>query len=221
MTTELWDIYDKNRVKTGRTVDRGKMTEAIANDMIARREYHIIVHVWYKNPHGEFLISKRSPNKEYGNLWEPTGGSAITGEDSMTAALREGNEELGVSPDPKSGRLLKTINRSPMAPDFLDVWLFDLDMPIERVVLQEGETCDAMWATKEKILEMIDSGTFIPFHLVPYIGLAQQTGNACKQDVCGEIWYNKSYGNHRKQQQNPPIGDKTSVSRTRESGKHL
>ncbi len=169
MTTELWDIYDKNRIKTGRTVDRGKMTEAIANDMIARCEYHIIVHVWYKNPRGEFLISKRSPNKEYGNLWEPTGGSAITGEDSMMAALREGNEELGVAPDTRSGRLFKTLDRVPLAPDFLDVWLFDLDMPIEHVVLQEGETCDAMWATKEKILEMIDSGTFIPFHLVPYV----------------------------------------------------
>ena len=169
MTTELWDLYDINRVRTGRTVDRGKMTEAIANDMIARGEYHITVHVWYKNTHGEFLISKRSPNKEYGNLWEPTGGSALAGEDSLTAALREGQEELGVKPDPQSGRLFTTFDRTPQAPDFMDVWLFDLEMPVERIVLQEGETCDAMWATQEQILAMIDNGTFIPFHLVPYI----------------------------------------------------
>lgn len=32
---ELWDIYDKNRIKTGRTIERGQpMTE---------NEYHIVV----------------------------------------------------------------------------------------------------------------------------------------------------------------------------------
>lgn len=74
--TELWGIYDINRVKTGHTVDRGTITEEIAYEMIARGEFHLIVYVWYKNPRDEFLISKRSLKKEFGNLWEPTGGSA-------------------------------------------------------------------------------------------------------------------------------------------------
>jgi hypothetical protein len=38
--TELWDIYDNNRVKTDRTVDRGQMTEELASGMIARSENH-------------------------------------------------------------------------------------------------------------------------------------------------------------------------------------
>lgn len=167
--TELWDIYDSNRVKTSRTVDRGRMTGKIAREMIARGEYHIVVNVWYKNPRGEFLISKRSPSKQDGNLWECTGGSAIAGEDSLTAALREAREELGVELDAKCGRLFKSINRAPIFPDLMDVWLFDLDIPIERVVLQEGETCDAMWAKKEKILQLLDNGEFLSGRLIPYV----------------------------------------------------
>jgi 8-oxo-dGTP diphosphatase len=167
--SELWDIYNINRVRTGRTVDRAKMTEEIAREMLARGEYHIVVNVWCKNPEGKFLISKRAPTKEYGLFWECTGGSAIAGEDSLTAAIREAKEELGVELDAKNGRLYKTIDRTPVFPDFMDVWLFDLDMLIENVVLQDGETCDAMWATKEIILDMLDHGTFIPRHLIPYV----------------------------------------------------
>jgi 8-oxo-dGTP diphosphatase len=169
LTAEFWDIYDINRVKTGLTADRSQMTDEIELEMVTRGEYHIVVDVWYKNLRGEFLISKRSLNKKYGNLWECTGGSAIAGEDSLTAAMREAKEELGVELDPKNGRLFKSLNLAPTHPAFRDVWLFDQDIPIERVVLQKGETCDAMWATKAQIIEMIDRGEFIPREVIPYV----------------------------------------------------
>ena len=37
--------------------------------------------------------------------WETTGGSALAGDDSLTAALRETKEELGIDLDPQKGVL--------------------------------------------------------------------------------------------------------------------
>ena len=161
---EIWDVYDRDRNKTGKTCVRG---EPRPND-----EYHLVVQVWIKNSRGEWLISKRTPNKPYPLLWEPTGGSAIAGDASLSAALREVREELGISLDPARGRIFRTYRRDAPEcsnPSFLDVWVFEHDCPIEDIVLQEGETCDAMWATGEHVRGLVASGEFIPIRHDPYI----------------------------------------------------
>lgn len=159
---ELWDLYDSNRNKTGRTIKRG---EPMAQD-----EYHIVVHIWIKNSKGEWLISKRTPNKPYPNMWECTAGSAISGEDSINAAIREVNEELGIKLASDLGFLFKSYRRqNKRRPDFCDVWVFNNDCPISSIILQENETCDAMWASKEKIFEMMEEGLLFPKKIYPYI----------------------------------------------------
>ncbi|MFQ9892932.1 MAG: NUDIX domain-containing protein [Emergencia sp.] len=77
---ELWDIYDKNRVKTGKTMVRG--------NPFLDGAYHLIVQICIFNAQGKMLIQQRSPQKKSGaNLWTITaGGSAITGETSASAA---------------------------------------------------------------------------------------------------------------------------------------
>ena len=86
---ELWDVYDRDRNMTGRFHERGR-------DM-RHDDYHLVVQVWIENSKGEWLISKRCPEKPYGGKWETTGGSVVAGENSFEAALREVREELGVS----------------------------------------------------------------------------------------------------------------------------
>ena len=160
--TELWDIYDINRNKTGRTVERGKP--------MSQDEYHIVVNVWIKNSDGKWLVSKRSPNKHYGNLWECCGGSAVSGEESLTAAIRESKEELGVELKAENGHLFTSaIRQYRTFPDFLDVWVFNQDIDINTVVLQAGETCDVRWTTSEEILTMEANGEFIPLTVFPYL----------------------------------------------------
>ena len=151
---ELWDILDENRNKTGRTVQRGKPMK--------QDEYHLVVHVWIRNSKGEYLISKRTPNKTYPNKWETTGGSAIVGDDSLQAALREVKEELGVDLSTSKGKCVFSLKRQHRNfPDFLDVWLFKEDVDISKVVYQPEEVCDAKWATEEEIYSMIDNGEFV------------------------------------------------------------
>ncbi len=150
---EIWDIYDENRMLTGRTHRR--------IDPIADGDYHLVVYACLQNSKGEFLITKRSPNKGYPNMWECTGGSAVAGDDSLTAAIREVKEETGLDVKPENG---KCVLSSKGKDYFGDVWLFKQDFDIDEVVLQENETCDAKCASKEEILRMIDNGEFIDFN---------------------------------------------------------
>ncbi len=151
---ELWDILDEDGNKTGELVARGRPMK--------QDEYHLVVHVWIRNSKGQFLISKRTPNKTFPNMWETTGGSAIKGEDSLSAALREVREEIGINLSPTNCRcLFRQKRQHPHFPDFVDVWLFDEDVDITKVVYQAEEVCGAKWATQEQIFSMIENGEFV------------------------------------------------------------
>ena len=153
---EYWDIYDENRQKTGRLHKRNQ-----GRQNLSPGEYYLAVSVWIKNSAGLYLISKRAagPGKVYPHFWENTSGAALAGDDSQTAALREVKEELGLNLDPAKGRLMYQHKLTNM---FRDVWLFNHEADITEIVLQEGETCDARWATTEEILDMVKNNTFVP-----------------------------------------------------------
>ena len=68
---ELWDIYDKNKVRTGRTMERNHFN--LADD-----EYHLTVLGVIARPDGRFLITKRVRTKAWApGWWEVSGGAAI------------------------------------------------------------------------------------------------------------------------------------------------
>ena len=152
---EIWDIYDRERNLTGRTHRRGCPLD--------EGDYHLVVHVWIQNSKGEFLVTKRTPNKGDPNMWESTGGAAVTGEDSLQAAIREVKEETGFGVLPPNGRVLFTLDRNNC---FCDIWLFEQEFDISKVVLQPGETCDAKWASKDEIRKMINDEEFVPFSYI-------------------------------------------------------
>lgn len=149
---ELWDVYDKDRRLTGRTHRRG--------EFLAEGDYHLTVHVWIMNETGQFLVTKRASNKGYPNMWECTGGSALAGDDSLTAAIREVKEETGLDVLPERGKL---ILQRQGGSHFCDIWLFRQNFSLEDVVLQEGETVDVKWAGMDEIKGMLLSGEFVPF----------------------------------------------------------
>lgn len=148
---ELWDVYDENRILTGRLQRRG--------DALESGVYHLVVFIWIQNSEGQFLLTKRSPNKGFPLLWETTGGSALAGDDSLTAAMREVREETGLVLRPECGTLLFTRKGENY---FSDYWLFQQDFSLQDVVLQEGETCDKMYAEEATIRAMHADGIFVP-----------------------------------------------------------
>ena len=152
---ELLDIYDSNRVKTGKIVERA---QPFLNDA-----YILIVHVCIFNPEGRLLIQHRHSDK---NLWPDrwdvgVGGSAVSGETNKTAAEREVLEELGYQIDLSIERPYFTIN---FDWGFADYFLIDTaDIIIDELTLQEDEVQAVKWADKEEVLSMIESGEFIPY----------------------------------------------------------
>jgi isopentenyldiphosphate isomerase len=151
---ELWDVYDENREKTGRTHERGiPMKEG---------DYHMVIHVWIVNDSGEILIQKRQPWKEgWPNMWDGSAaGSAVVGDSSVDAAMRETKEELGIDLDISKGEKLFSVKFSS---GFDDIWLVRQNVDIGDLKLQYEEVADAKWASETEIKQMVFKGDFIAY----------------------------------------------------------
>ena len=152
---EIWDIYNADRQKTGKTMVRGAAFESGA--------YHLAVHVCVFGSDGRMLIQQRqSDKKDWPDLWDiSVGGSAIAGENAAEAAERELYEELGIRVDLTGIRPNLTFNFSN---GFDNFFLIEKDVAISEPVLQAEEVKDAKWATRDEIKQMMTDGIFVPYH---------------------------------------------------------
>lgn len=151
---ELWDIYTKDREKTGRVHRRG--------DKMNGGEYHMVVHVCIFNGQNQLLIQKRQPFKKgWPNMWDITaGGSALQGESSCQAAEREVFEEIGLKLDLSDARPDFTIN---FEDGFDDYYLLEREVELSDLRLQEDEVQAVRWAGREEALDMLAQGIMIPY----------------------------------------------------------
>lgn len=151
---ELWDIYTKDREKTGRLHRRGEKMKA--------GEYHMVVHVCIFNSKNQLLIQQRQPFKKgWSNMWDITvGGSALHGESSSQAAEREVFEEIGLELDLSKTRPDFTIN---FEDGFDDYYLLDQEVDLTKLHLQEEEVQAVRWADQEEVLRMQEQGVMIPY----------------------------------------------------------
>lgn len=150
---EQWDLYDKNFNKLKKIVNRG--------DKLNDDEYHLVINAWIINNKNEFLITQRSPQKSHPCMWECTGGSAISGETDIDACVREIKEELNIDIDKSTAQFIGQTNRYYIGcPDILRVYVFRDNTKIEDVKIQEEEIMNVMWADKNKILNLYNSGKF-------------------------------------------------------------
>lgn len=158
---EIWDVYDIDRFKTGKTVFRGNKMEP--------GEYHLVVGAAVFNSEGKLLIQKRSAEKDdRANLWDITvGGAGIQGENSRDALEREIREELGIILDMTGKRPALTLNFSP---GFYDFYIIREDIDINKLTFQKEEVCDAKYATEDEVLELLKKEEFSP-NFLHFIGL--------------------------------------------------
>lgn len=152
---ELWDIYDKNKNKTGKTAERG-------NYQFKEGEYHIVVTGIIMNSKNEILITKRAAHKKFGLMWECNGGSILAGETSLQGVIRELEEELGIKFTPTEAIFLKEIRRDKVPPDFKDLWLFRKDIEIKDITFPDKESTAAKWVTIEEFMEMCNKKEIVP-----------------------------------------------------------
>ncbi len=157
---ELWDIYDKNKKRTGRTMKR--------NDWCLQDgEYHLTVLGVVCRPDGRYLITKRVMTKAWApGWWEVSGGAVMAGEESEEAVKREVLEETGLDVSGAEGGYVFTYQReNPGEGDnyFVDVYRFVMEFDETDVKPQEAETDGFMLATHEEIKEFADQGIFLHY----------------------------------------------------------
>lgn len=160
---ERWDIYDKNKVRTGRTMERNHFN--LADD-----EYHLTVLGVIRRPDGRFLITKRVMTKAWApGWWEVSGGAAQAGEESYEAVLREVKEETGLDVRNAEGGYLFTYKReNPGEGDnyFVDVYRFVMDIDDKDLKLQTEETDGYMFATLEQIKGFAAADKFLHYESI-------------------------------------------------------
>lgn len=148
---EKWDILNADGVPTGKTTLRGHCN-------LKTGEYHLVVHIWIVSSRGEFLIQRRSDNKKLmPGEWAATGGAAISGEDSYTAANRELYEELGI---PSNKQTLKKLTRIKRRNSLLDIWFINIDIQDKKLRLQKNEVAEAKWISRDEFMTMINNGEY-------------------------------------------------------------
>ena len=90
----------------------------------------------------------------------------LAGEDSLTGAIREVHEELGITLDPRNGTLLFTEARDIVAGvpfyDYMYFWLFHYDGDFSLEDASTKEVAQARWMTAEEIQELQNNGTLSP-----------------------------------------------------------
>ena len=141
------DIYDKERNLTGRLHRRGTYWK--------KGEYGLVVCVWVYDGFGKLLLTKRAKEKSFPGTWENSGGAARAGETSRQAIARELFEETGIGAAEEEFEWLGSeMDRN----THYDFYCLRRNVPLERIVLQPGETDDARWATPEQIRQLIQEG---------------------------------------------------------------
>ena len=146
-TVELNDIYDENRVLTGRVHQRGTPW--------GPGEYGLVVCVWVYDGRGRLLLTRRAKGKSFAGTWENSGGAAKAGETSRQAIARELFEEMGIRAEEEEFELLSS-ERDHNA--FYDHYCLQRRVKLKDIVLLPGETDGVMWASFGKVAWMARTG---------------------------------------------------------------
>ena len=158
---EIWDIYDKDKRPTGRTMKRNDWN-------MADGDYHLSVLGVLVRPDGKYLITKRKMDKEWApGSYEVPGGGVRAGESSACAVRREVLEETGI--DVKNaldgGFAFDYRRDNPEEKNnyFVDVYKYTIEMEDKDIHLQEDETEGYMFADSEEIGKLGEEGKFLHY----------------------------------------------------------
>lgn len=139
MEEEYLDILDELGKPTGKI--------CLKSEAHKKGYFHPTVHIWFYTENGQVLFQKRGINKEtFPNYWDVSvAGHIIAGETVVEAALREVEEEIGLTI--KTSQLhkidiWKSINIHPNGIkdcEFQNVFLCKLEVTLDELKKQDEE----------------------------------------------------------------------------------
>lgn len=150
---EILDIYDKDRNRTGKTIERKE------GNTLNKGEYIIWVQCWIINLSGKILMTQRKLSKKHGGMWECTVGCVKSGETSIEGIQREIKEEIGVDISENEFKLFRTNKEEREdVSGFRDIYVVNKDITLQDISFEDGEVINAKYVTIEEFKEMIEKG---------------------------------------------------------------
>jgi len=154
-SNEIWDVLDENRRPTGRCIERGRP--------LREGDYHLAAFAYLRRSDGRYLITKRSPEKEtHPGMWEFPHGAAVSGENSLDAAIRECSEECGLALSRENAMLVYSHKSENL---FSDHFLFRQEFDLAEIVMQPSEVCDARAAMPDDVRALVVGGEMQGYYL--------------------------------------------------------
>jgi 8-oxo-dGTP pyrophosphatase MutT (NUDIX family) len=150
---EFCDVVDQFGTPTGRVVPRGAR--------LATGEFYLVVHVWITDENVNYLIQQRSTHLASDpGIWATTVGYVLAGEDSLTGAIREVEEELGIQLSPAQ---LRRFDRHAMENRVEDIWFAQILSNSTSMPALGPEAIDWKWVSKSELEQMASSGNFFRY----------------------------------------------------------
>jgi 8-oxo-dGTP diphosphatase len=150
---ELCDIVDESGNRTGRVAPRGSA--------LSLGEFFPVVHVWIRDEFGNYLIQQRAFDRlSDPGVWAITAGYILAGEDSLSGAIREVEEELGIQLSPSH---LKRFDRHALENRLEDIWLADIPRSSMGTPTLGPEVADWKWVSKVELEQMAGRNDFFRY----------------------------------------------------------
>ncbi len=167
MKEEMIDVLDENGIKTG--------TIASRKDVHKKGLWHRAIVVAIINEKNEILIQQRSDSKDKNpGKWDiSSAGHISAGQDSLSAATREINEEvsvnLGFNVEVKEFRFMYSFRKQQVfADDYIENQFYDFfilrqnGLNKDSLKFQESEVQAIDFVTISKLNEMRKQDNFVP-----------------------------------------------------------
>lgn len=165
---EIIDVLDeKNGEKTGQTISKDEAHQK----GIWHGAIHILIVTKDKT---KTLLQKRCEEKKlYPNTWDVSvGGHISSGEDALTSAKRELEEELGLNPNDYDFELVEIVkeklnNNGITSNEFIHTFVIYSDIELSDIKVQKEEVSDVIWLSKEELMNLIEDNKLVP-HVKAY-----------------------------------------------------
>lgn len=163
---ELIDVLDENGIKTGEILPRSEVHK--------RGLWHRIIVIAIINENDEILMQQRSYQKDKNaGMWDiSVTGHIITGQDSLSAAKREINEEVSVdighSVDVKDFRYMfsyrkeEKVNENHIDRQFYDLFILRKNgLKVENIKVQQSEVEQVKFVSISELNRMIENNQIV------------------------------------------------------------
>lgn len=159
---EYIDILNDQGKKTGET--------CLKSEAHKKGIFHASVHIWIFDKHKNVIIQKRAADKDtFPSLWDiSVAGHISAGEEPLSAALREVEEEIGLIVTEKQlcfiGTAKKRIEHHANLIDneLLYIYMCEVDFEINQLKIQKEEVSAIKSIHLNELIEKVKNAAFVP-----------------------------------------------------------